>query len=135
MPIVVDVRSKEDYAAWAAAQKQKVAVVDDPNKVWTVEDLSPRGQRVYAANCGACHQANGKGVPNAFPGLDGSKLVRGPKAPHIAIVLHGKQGTAMPSFAQLTDLDLAAVLTYERNAWSNRTGDAVQPAEIKAARR
>ena len=94
-----------------------------------------RGQRVYASNCLACHQANGRGVPPQFPPLDGSKMVRGPKPPHIAIVLHGKQGTAMPSFAQLSDLDVAAVVTYERNAWSNRTGDAVQPAEIKAARR
>ena len=135
MPIVVDVKSKEDYAAWAGAQKQKVASADDPSRVWAVEELSARGQRVYATNCLACHQANGKGVPNTFPGLDGSKLVRGPKPAHIAIVLHGKQGTAMPSFAQLSDLDLAAVVTYERNAWSNRTGDVVQPAEVKAARR
>jgi cytochrome c oxidase subunit 2 len=135
MPIVVDVRSKEDYAKWAAAQKEKVAAADDPNRTWTVEDLVARGQRVYATNCLACHQANGKGVPNTFPGLDGSKLVRGPKPPHIAIVLHGKQGTAMPSFAQLSDLDVAAVVTYERNAWSNRAGDTVQPGEIKAARR
>ena len=135
MPIVVDVRSKEEYAKWAAAQKQKVAAVDDPNKTWTVEELVARGQRVYATNCLACHQANGRGVPNTFPGLDGSKLVKGPKPPHIAVVLHGKQGTAMPSFSQLSDLDLAAVVTYERNAWSNRTGDAVQPAEVRTARR
>jgi cytochrome c oxidase subunit 2 len=136
MPIVVDVRSKDDYAKWAAAQKAKVTpVADDPNKVWTLEELSARGQRVYTTNCVACHQANGKGVPNTFPGLDGSKLVRGPKADHIAIVLHGKQGTAMPAFSQLSDLDVAAVVTYERNAWSNKTGVAVQPAEIRAVRK
>ncbi|HVE48732.1 MAG TPA: cytochrome c oxidase subunit II [Casimicrobiaceae bacterium] len=136
MPIVVDVKSKEDYAKWAADQKAKVAAIaGDPNKKWEVDELSVRGQRVYTSNCVACHQANGKGVPNAFPGLDGSKLVRGPKADHIAIVLHGKQGTAMPSYTQLSDLDVAAVITYERNAWSNKTGDAVQPSEIKAARR
>jgi cytochrome c oxidase subunit 2 len=136
MPIVVDVRSKEDYAKWAAEQKAKAAPpADDPNKKWELEELVTRGQRVYASNCVACHQANGKGVPNAFPGLDGAKLVRGPKAEHIAIVLHGKQGTAMPAFTQLSDIDVAAVVTYERNAWSNRTGDAIQPTEVRAQRK
>jgi cytochrome c oxidase subunit 2 len=136
MPIVVDARSKEDYAKWAAEQKAKLApAVDDPNRKWELDEMLVRGQRVYAANCVACHQANGKGVPNTFPGLDGAKLVRGPKAPHIAIVLHGKQGTAMPAFTQLSDIDVAAVVTYERNAWSNKTGDTVQPSEVRSQRR
>ena len=136
MPIVVEVKSKDDYAKWSADQKSKVAAVaDDPNKKWSVEELSARGQGVYTANCVACHQANGRGVPNAFPALDASKVVRGPAADHVTIVLHGKQGTAMPSFAQLSDVDVAAVVTYERNAWSNKTGDAVQPADIQAARK
>jgi cytochrome c oxidase subunit 2 len=136
MPIVVDVRSKEDYAKWAADQKAKVApVTEDPNKKWDLDELTVRGQKAYAANCVACHQVNGKGVPNTFPALDGSKVVKGPKAEHIGIVLHGKQGTAMPSFAQLSDLDVAAVVTYERNAWGNKTGDVIQPAEVKAMRK
>ena len=136
MPIVVEVRSKEDYAKWAADQKAKSApAAEDPNKKWELDELIARGQRVYASNCVACHQVNGKGVPNTFPALDASKLVRGPKADHVAIVLHGKQGTAMPSFAQLSDIDVAAVVTYERNAWSNKTGDAIQPAEVRSQRR
>ena len=77
----------------------------------------------------------GKGVAGAFPALDGSKLVRGPAADQIALVLNGKAGTAMASFKQLSNTDLASVITYTRNAWSNKTGQAVQPAEIQAARK
>lgn len=136
MPIVVQVVSKEDYAKWASAQKQKVAAAaDDPRKTWDLKDLVARGEKVYTANCAACHQANGKGVAPAFPPLDGGKITTGPKAEHIALVLKGKQGTAMASFAQLSDTDLASVVTYERNAWGNKTGDAIQPAEIAAARK
>ncbi len=135
MPIVVDVKSKEDYAAWASAQKAKAAAgADDPAKVWDVAALVDRGGKVFAANCAACHQATGKGVPGAFPALDGSKIVTGPKADQVKLVLNGKQGTAMASFKQLSDTDLAAVITYTRNSWGNKTGDAVQPADIKVAR-
>jgi cytochrome c oxidase subunit 2 len=90
---------------------------------------------VFAANCAACHQANGKGVPPAVPPLDGSKLVLGPPADQIHLVLNGKPGTAMASFKGLSNSDLAAVITYTKNAWSNKTGQAVQPAEIQAARK
>jgi cytochrome c oxidase subunit 2 len=136
MPIVVEVVSKDDYAKWVAQQKQKVAAAaDDPNRTWELKDLVARGEKVYAANCAACHQANGKGVPNAFPALDGSKIVSGPRADHVGIVLRGKQGTAMASFAQLSDTDLAAVIAYERNAWGNKVADVPQPAEIKSARK
>ena len=135
MPIVVEVKSKEDYAKWAAAQKQKVAAVaDDPAKVWDAKDLVAAGEKVFAANCAACHQATGKGVPGAFPPLDGSKVVLGPPADQIHLVLNGKPGTAMASFKALSNADLAAVITYTRNAWSNKTGQAVQPAQIQAAR-
>jgi cytochrome c oxidase subunit II len=99
-----------------------------------LKDLLVLGERVYANNCAACHQANGKGVPGSFPALDGSKVVRGPKADQIAVVLNGRPGTAMPSWKQLSDSDIAAVITYTRNAWTNKTGEALQPAEIKAAR-
>jgi len=136
MPVVVEVKSKEDYAKWAAEQKAKVAsAAEDPSKVWDEKALAERGEKVFAANCVACHQATGKGVPGAFPALDGSKLVLGPAADQIALVLNGKAGTAMASFKQLSNTDLASVITYTRNAWSNKTGQAVQPAEIQAARK
>ena len=136
MPIVVEVVAKDDYVKWVAAQKQKAAAAgDDPAKNWSLKELVARGGEVYAANCAACHQATGKGVAPAFPPLDGSKVVTGPKEAQVALVLNGKAGTAMTSFKQLSDTDLAAVITYTRNSWSNATGEALQPAEIKAARK
>ncbi len=136
MPVVVEVKSKEDYAKWAAEQKAKVAAAaEDPAKVWDEKALAERGEKVFAANCAACHQATGKGVPGAFPALDGSKVVLGPSAGQIALVLNGKAGTAMAPFRQLSNTDLASVITYTRNAWTNKTGQAVQPAEIQAARK
>jgi cytochrome c oxidase subunit 2 len=135
MPIVVEVRSKEDYAKWVGEQKQKAtAAADDPNKTWTEAELVAKGAAVYAANCQACHQANGKGVPPAFPPLEGSKIVTGPTDAQIQLVLNGKQGTAMASWKQLSDTDLAAVITYTRNSWGNKSGD-VMPAAVKAARK
>jgi len=135
MPIVVEVKSKDDYAKWAAERKQQnAAAADDPAKVWDAKDLIASGEKVFAANCAACHQANGKGVPNAFPALDGSKVVNGPPADQIHLVLNGKTGTAMASFKGLSNADLASVITYTRNAWGNKTGQAIQPAQIQAAR-
>ena len=135
MPIVVEVKSKDDYAKWAADQKKLAAVAtEDPARVWDLKDLVARGEKVYAANCIACHQATGKGVAGAFPALDGSKVVTGPKAAQVGLVLNGKPNTAMTAWKQLSDTDLAAVITYTRNSWGNKTGDALQPAEIKAAR-
>ena len=140
MPIVVEVVSETKYAAWSADQKKKVAATaEDPSKIWDMGALLARGEKVYAANCVACHQATGKGVPGAFPPLDASPKVLGAKLDQIHILLNGvmKDGkpTAMVSFAkQLSDTDIAAVITYTRNAWSNKTGEAIQPAEVKAAR-
>lgn len=136
MPVVVEVVSAEKYAAWAAdQQKQLAAAAEDPAKVWKLDELLARGEKVYAANCAACHQANGKGLPPAFPGLDGSKLVKGPKEGHLDIVIKGKPGSAMAAFgAQLSDTDIAAVVAYERNAWTNKLGEVIQPAEVKARR-
>jgi cytochrome c oxidase subunit 2 len=133
MPVVVEVRTKDDYAKCPSINKRP-APADDPNKVWTEADLAARGEKIYAANCVACHQANGKGVPNAFPALDGSKIVNGPVEAQIELVLHGKANTAMPSWKQLSNTDIAAVITYTRNAWGNRSGQAVQPSAILAAR-
>ena len=136
MPVVVEVKSKEDYAKWVAEQKAKVAAAaEDPSKVWDEKALAERGEKIFAANCVACHQANGKGVPGAFPALDGSKVVLGPSADQIGVLLNGRPGTAMASFKQLSNTDLASVITYTRNAWSNKTGQAIQPAEIQAARK
>ncbi len=136
MPVVVEVVSAEKYAAWVAEQKKAMAAsADDPAKVWKLDELMARGEKVYATNCAACHQPNGAGLPPAFPALDGSKIARGPQAAHIDIVLKGKPGTAMASYAaQLSDTDIAAVVAYERNAWSNKLGEVIQPAEVKALR-
>jgi cytochrome c oxidase subunit II len=134
MPIVVEVKSKDDYAKWVADQKQKVAAAaDDPNKTWTEAELMAKGATIYAANCAACHQPNGKGMPPAFPALEGSKIVAGPPQDQIHIVLNGKPGTAMPPWKQLSDADIASVITYTRNSWGNKSGD-VMPAAVKAAR-
>ena len=137
MPIVVEVKSQEDYKAWADAKKKEMlAKADDPTKEWALADLNDRGAKVYASNCVACHQATGKGVAGAFPALEGSKLVLGKQEDQIAILLNGKQGTAMASFKQLSDVELAAVATYTRNAWGNKAEDnIVQPKDFTAARK
>jgi cytochrome c oxidase subunit 2 len=140
MPIVVRVVSDEDYTAWVAGkQKEMAALADDPSKVWTIDELKTKGEKVYAANCVACHQANGKGVPNAFAPLDGSAIVNGPKAAQIDVLLNGqktgKYPSEMPAWKQLSDSDIAAVITYTRNNWSNKAAEnIVQPAEVMAAR-
>jgi cytochrome c oxidase subunit 2 len=97
--------------------------------------MMARGEQVYLANCAACHQANGAGIPGAFPAINGSKVASGPIADHASLVMNGVAGTAMSAFAgQLSDADLAAVVTYQRNAWDNKSGDMVQPVEIAALR-
>lgn len=136
MPIHVKVVSAADYTAWVAVKaKEAAAKADDPSKVWTLVDLKARGEKVYAANCAACHQANGKGAGPIKP-LDGSAIVM--DADHkkqITIVLNGAAGGAMPSWKALSDTDLAAVISYTKNNWSNQTGQIVQPAEVLAARK
>jgi len=140
MPIVVEVKSADDYAKWLAEHKKAAAAAaDDPNKTWDVKELIARGEKVYAANCASCHQPTGKGVAGAFPALDGSKIVTGPKDDQIKTVLNGVvrngQPTAMVAWkSTLSDIDIAAVITYTRNSWSNHSGEAIQPAEVKADR-
>lgn len=136
MPIVVNVVSDADYAKWVAEKKKTMAAnADDPNKTWTATELAARGEKVYAANCAACHQANGAGVPGAFPALAGSAMVNGPQDGQIGILLNGKN--AMPAWkATLSDTEIAAVITYTRNSWGNKAEDnIVQPAEVLAARK
>jgi len=135
MPIHVKVVSAQDYSAWVAEQKKKAAaLLDDPKRVWVLDDIVARGEKVYAANCAACHQANGKGA-GAIKPLDGSAIVRDEDHPkQLQVVLRGAANGAMPSWKTLSDTDLAAVVTYTKNAWSNRTGQLVQPAEVVAQR-
>ncbi|MFL6717837.1 MAG: cytochrome c oxidase subunit II [Burkholderiaceae bacterium] len=136
MPIVVNVVSDADYTKWVETKKKEMAALaDDPSKTWTVDEMKTRGEKIYTANCVACHQANGKGVPGAFPALDGSPIVNGPKGPQINILLNGKN--AMPAWKSvLSDTDIAAVITYTRNSWSNKPSEnIVQPAEVVAARK
>ncbi|MFZ6849465.1 cytochrome c oxidase subunit II [Undibacterium sp. RuRC25W] len=136
MPIVVKVVSEEDYKLWVDGKKKEMAAkADDPNKVWTIDELKQRGEKVYASNCVACHQASGKGVPGAFPALDGSVVVAGPKDAQVHLLLNGKG--VMPSWkATLSDTEIAAVITYTRNNWSNKSAEnIVQPAEVLVARK
>lgn len=136
MPIVVVAKNEADYGEWLSAQKTASdAVAVAAEREWGMAELMERGEQVYNSSCAACHQANGEGVPGAFPGLKGSTVATGPIGDHLALIMNGKPGTAMAAFAgQLSDVDMAAVVTYERNAWGNNVGDHIQPAEVKAAR-
>lgn len=133
MPIHVKVVSDAEYAVWVEGEKKKMAAKqDDPAKVWALPEIVARGEKVYAANCAACHQANGKGA-GPIKALDASPIVvDADKAKEIHIVLNGKG--AMPAWKQLSDTDLAAVISYTKNTWSNKTGQVVQPAEVLAQR-
>jgi cytochrome c oxidase subunit II len=136
MPIVVEAVTPEKYAQWVGEEKTKLAAATvDVNKEFTMDELKAEGEKVYAANCVACHQANGKGIPGTFAPLDGSKIATGPKGEHINIVMNGKTGTAMAAFKHLSDVQIAAVVTYERNSWGNAAGDLVQPSEINQLRK
>ena len=136
MPIHVKVVTAEQYSQWTDAKlKEAAAKADDPSKVWTQTDLVARGEKVYAANCAACHQANGKGAGPIKP-LDGSAIVLDKDhLKQITVMLNGVNNGAMPAWKQLSDTDLAAVVTYTKNNWSNKTGQVVQPAEFVAARK
>jgi cytochrome c oxidase subunit 2 len=137
MPIVVQAVSEEEFKTWIGEQqKMKVAAAAAAERTWSKDELIKHGKEVYNKICAACHQPNGKGVPGTFPALAGSKIVTGPVDAHLHLVMNGKPGTAMQAFAsQLNDVDLAAVVSYERNAFGNNTGDVVQPSQVKAARK
>lgn len=136
MPIVVVAKEQADYERWLAEQKQSAsAAATDSTREFPREELMARGEKVYAANCAACHQANGEGIPGTFKPLKGSPIATGPVGDHLSVVLNGRPGTAMAAFGnQLNDADIAAVVTYERNAWGNNTNDVVQPADVRKAR-
>ena len=136
MPIHVKVLSQADYAKWVETKKKEMAAkADDPNKEWKLEELLARGEKVYSANCAACHQASGKGG-GAIKALDGAAVVLdADKTKQIKVLLNGQNNGAMPSWKQLSDTEIAAVITFTKNNWSNKTGQLVQPAEVVAARK
>jgi cytochrome c oxidase subunit 2 len=135
MPIVVQAVNDDEFKKWVSVKKaETVASAADAGKTWGKDELMKRGEKVYQT-CAACHGATGAGVPGVFPALKGSKIATGPVDAHLAIVMKGKTGTAMQAFAgQFNDVDIAAVVTYERNSFGNNTGDVVQPSAVKALR-
>jgi cytochrome c oxidase subunit 2 len=136
MPIHVKVLSQADYTTWVEGKKKEMAAkADDPTKEWKLEELVARGEKVYNANCAACHRPDGKGAGPIKP-LDGSPMVLdADRAKQIAILLNGAANGAMPSWKALSDTEIAAVITYTKNSWSNKTGQVVQPADVIAARK
>ena len=136
MPIVLKAVSEDEYYNWVG--DMMVAAMDadaGSDREWSMDELMERGEKVYSTFCVACHQVDGQGIPGAFKPLVGSPVTAGPVDAHIDTVLNGVPGTAMaPLGMQLNDVDLAAVITYERNAWGNDSGDAVQPSTIAAKR-
>ena len=136
MPIVLVAKTEEDYQAWVAEQ-QGAAAADAAAATQTLsmDELMARGESVYNTNCAACHQVNGEGIPGVFKPIAGSPVAIGDAATHIDVVVNGVAGTAMQAFGeQLNAVDLAAVITYERNGFGNNAGDMVQPADIAAAK-
>ena len=132
MPIVVRAVEQAEYEEWLVGKQEEAkAVFETVGKEWTQEELMVKGEEVYTRVCSVCHQANGQGLPPAFPSLVGTGLAVGSMQEHIDIILHGKAGTAMQSFSsQLNAAEIAAVVIYERNAWGNNMGDMIQPREI-----
>lgn len=136
MPIVVVAKSEADYKTWVDEQKAAAeAAANSADREWTMAELMERGESVYKGSCASCHQANGQGIPGAFPALAGSPVAVGPIEKHIDVVVNGVPNTAMAGYGSLlSDTDIAAVVTYERNAFGNTAGDMVQPSAIKAGR-
>lgn len=137
MPIVVESVSPEKFETWKTEQLAMKAAAEAEaasNKEWTLAELNAKGKELYDSKCAACHQVNGEGLAPAFPALKGSAVALGPVAEHIKVVVEGVPGTAMTAWGSLNDLEIAAIVTYERNAWGNDTGDVVQPKDVKNAR-
>lgn len=132
MPVVVHVVEPEEYQVWISEKKAETAAIRElANKTFTKDELMARGEEAYNRSCAACHMANGEGIAGVFPGLKGSPIALGPVTEHLDSVVNGVPGTAMQSFGgQLSEVDLAAIITYERNAWGNDVGDMVQPIDI-----
>jgi cytochrome c oxidase subunit 2 len=136
MPIVVIAKEESEYNDWVAAQ---VASAKDAqaaaSKTWDISSLMEQGEKVYTTACVACHQAGGQGIPGVFPAITASPIATGDVTEHLNTIMNGRPGTAMQAFAgQLSDADIAAVTTYQRNGLGNSVGDLVQPADVKAMR-
>ena len=136
MPIVVEAVTQSEYEQWLAGKRAEAAeIAAQASEEWSMEDLLAQGETVYKANCAVCHGATGAGIPGAFPAMTNSPIVTGDVTEHLNIVLNGRSGTAMAAYkSQLNDVDLAAVITFERNSLGNSVGDMVQPSAIKDAR-
>jgi len=152
MPIVVNVLPEDEYKAWLAERTADVSLrpasmtaeltavapaaeASPAEMEWTMDNAMAMGEKLYNANCGACHQVNGAGMPPTFPALAGSPVATGDVAAHVDVAVNGRPGTAMAAFGpQLTDKELAAIVTYERNAFGNDTGDLVTPDQVATAR-
>ncbi len=134
MPIVVEAKTQADFDTWMGERKAEAAKLKElTSKEWTLQELVERGDKVYHTTCVACHQAEGQGLPPMFPALKGSAIATGPADAHLHRVYFGKPGTAMAAFGkQLSEVDIAAVVTYERNAWGNNKGDMVTPKDVLA---
>ncbi|GBK97965.1 cytochrome c oxidase subunit II [Vibrio harveyi] len=138
MPVVVHAMAEDDFDQWMADKKQEIALQkaaaqEALTQDLSMEDLMGQGESVYTARCAVCHQANGEGIPGAFPAIKGSEIAKGPVVAHIDVLVNGRAGTAMQAFAnQLSDQEIAAVITYQRNAWGNDTGDTVQASDVNA---
>ena len=132
MPIVLNVLPRAEYEVWAQNQRQGMAHEQaETERLWTRDELMELGENVYATQCATCHQADGQGLAPAFPALAGSGIANGPLNDNIEIVLNGREGTAMQAWGNmLSESDIAAALTYTRNAFGNKTGDVVQPQSI-----
>ena len=132
MPVVVEVKEEAEYNEWLAGKKEEAAIYASTiGKEWTFDELMVRGEEVYNRSCAACHQADGNGIAGVFPALKDSPIALGPKEGHIAVLIDGVAGTSMQSFAdQLSEVDIAAVVHYERNAWGNDVGDVTQPIDV-----
>jgi cytochrome c oxidase subunit 2 len=136
MPIVVEAVTQNEYEQWLAGKKaEAAAIAAQASQEWSMQDLLAQGETVYKANCAVCHGATGAGIPGAFPALTNSPIATGDAAEHLNVVMNGRSGTAMAAYkTQPNDVDLAAVITFERNSLGNSMGDLVQPSAIKNAR-
>lgn len=138
MPIVVQAMEEEDFDAWLSDQKalaiaEAQAAKEALDASLSLDELNSIGEQIYASRCAVCHQANGEGIPGAFPAIKGSPVALGNVSEHIDVIVYGRSGTAMQAFDnQLTEKEIAAVITYQRNAWGNDTGDVIQASDINA---
>lgn len=145
MPVVVHAVSDVEYRQWVASKKSgQTQLAASADKAWEMDELLKSGAEVYANNCAACHQADGKGLPPTFPAIAGAAITKSPfldadgglvENGHLDVVMNGRNGTAMRPFKEvLSDVEIAAVVTYQRNAFGNTAGDMVQPAAVKSLR-